>query len=354
MNESSRTTELLLTVSKDARGTLGAQIEGQLRTRIRDGRVAGRHRAPVDPRPGPPARHLAPRRGRRLRAAHGRGLPERAPGRAPAGGRACRRREPGGRRLRAAGRRDPVRLPAQHARRDDLPAGGLGPLPAKRRDDDHRRRSELRRPARRRGAPLGTRRLPRPRAWRRRHDRDRRDHERLHTVPRNHRPRAVPGGRTADRARVTGRSRVRHDRPARRARARAGTRRRRRDPGRRVGGGQGRRRRRDARPPAPDRRRALERAAERARRLATRARRDRDRGRLRRRAPLRPSGDRRSPGARARSGGLRRLGEQDAGAGASARLARRAGAAARGGARGEAPDRPRDGPDRADRVRASS
>ncbi len=37
MNESSRTTELLLTVSKGARGTLGAQIEGQLRTRIRDG-----------------------------------------------------------------------------------------------------------------------------------------------------------------------------------------------------------------------------------------------------------------------------------------------------------------------------
>ncbi len=37
MNESSRTTELLLTVSKSAPGTLGAQIEGQLRTRIRDG-----------------------------------------------------------------------------------------------------------------------------------------------------------------------------------------------------------------------------------------------------------------------------------------------------------------------------
>ena len=37
MNESSRTTELLLTVSKNARGTLGAQIEGQLRTRIREG-----------------------------------------------------------------------------------------------------------------------------------------------------------------------------------------------------------------------------------------------------------------------------------------------------------------------------
>jgi GntR family transcriptional regulator / MocR family aminotransferase len=37
MNESSRTTELLLSISRDARGTLGAQIEGQLRSRIRDG-----------------------------------------------------------------------------------------------------------------------------------------------------------------------------------------------------------------------------------------------------------------------------------------------------------------------------
>ena len=37
MNESSQPTELLLSVSKDARGTLGSQIEGQLRSRIRDG-----------------------------------------------------------------------------------------------------------------------------------------------------------------------------------------------------------------------------------------------------------------------------------------------------------------------------
>jgi len=37
MNESSQPTELLLSVSKDASGTLGSQIEGQLRDRIRDG-----------------------------------------------------------------------------------------------------------------------------------------------------------------------------------------------------------------------------------------------------------------------------------------------------------------------------
>ena len=232
MNESSRTTELLLTVSKDARGTLGAQIEGQLRTRIRDGALRAGTELPstrdlarqlgisrrvvVDAYAQLTAEgYLSVRQGARPRVA------------APAVDAS-----PAAAGLGAAGRGDPVRLPAQHARRDDLPAGGLGPLPAKRRDDDHRRRSELRRPARRRGAPLGTRRLPRPRAWRRRHDRERRDHERLHAGAGRHLPRALPGGRTADRARVAGRSRVRHDRPARRARAGAGARRRRWDPGR--------------------------------------------------------------------------------------------------------------------------
>jgi GntR family transcriptional regulator / MocR family aminotransferase len=37
MNESSQPTELLLSVSRDAPGTLGSQIEGQIRTRIRGG-----------------------------------------------------------------------------------------------------------------------------------------------------------------------------------------------------------------------------------------------------------------------------------------------------------------------------
>ena len=46
--------------------------------------------------------------------------------------------------------------------------------------------------------------------------------------------------------------------------------------------------------------------------LAARARRDRDRGRLRRRVPLRPRRGRRAPGPRARPGRLRRLGQQDA------------------------------------------
>ena len=50
MNESSQPTELLLSVSKDAPGTLGAQIEGQLRSADpRRARCEPGTRAPVDP-----------------------------------------------------------------------------------------------------------------------------------------------------------------------------------------------------------------------------------------------------------------------------------------------------------------
>ena len=80
----------------------------------------------------------------------------------------------------------------------------------------------------------------------------------------------------------------------------------------------------DARPPAPDRRRAQRRAAHRPAGVAARARRDRDRGRLRRGVPLRPRCDRGAPGPRPRPGHLRRLGQQDPGAGAPDRLAGRA------------------------------
>ena len=52
--------------------------------------------------------------------------------------------------------------------------------------------------------------------------------------------------------------------------------------------------------------------------------RDRNRGRLRRRVPLRPRGHRSAPRPRSRPGHLRRLGEQDPGAGAPHRLAGRA------------------------------
>ena len=74
--------------------------------------------------------------------------------------------------------------------------------------------------------------------------------------------------------------------------------------------------------------------------LAAGPRRRRDRGRLRRRVPLRPRRRRRAPGSRARSRRLRRLAQQDARAGAAARLARGPSAAARAGPRREADRRP--------------
>ncbi len=64
-------------------------------------------------------------------------------------------------------------------------------------------------------------------------------------------------------------------------------------------------------------------------RLAARARRDRDRGRLRRRVPLRPRRRRRAAGARAGPRRLRRHRQQDARPGAAARLAGRPVRAAR-------------------------
>ena len=73
------------------------------------------------------------------------------------------------------------------------------------------------------------------------------------------------------------------------------------------------------RPPASDRRRAQRRAAHRPAGVAARARRDRDRRRLRRGIPLRPRCDRGAPGPRPRPGHLRRLGQQDPGAGAADR-----------------------------------
>ena len=66
----------------------------------------------------------------------------------------------------------------------------------------------------------------------------------------------------------------------------------------------------------------VRRAPHRAARLAARQGSDRDRRRLRRRVPLRPRRRRRPPGPRPRARRLRRLGEQDAGAGPADRLAR--------------------------------
>ena len=85
----------------------------------------------------------------------------------------------------------------------------------------------------------------------------------------------------------------------------------------------------DARAPVPDGRRARTRAAGGTAGLGRPLRRVRRRGRLRRRVPLRPRPGRRAAGDGARARDLRRVGEQDARAGAAARLA----AAARGARR---------------------
>ncbi len=156
-------------------------------------------------------------------------------------------------------------------------------------------------------------------------------------------------GREADRDRGPEQPAPARDRRPRRPRGREGARRRRRHRGRRAPAR--RRRRRHARPPAPDRRAALTRAARRADRLAARQRRDRDRGRLRRRVPLRPPGGRGAPGTRSRARDLRRIGEQDAGARAAARVARGAERPRRPRERREDARRPRDVADRPARVR---
>ena len=94
-------------------------------------------------------------------------------------------------------------------------------------------------------------------------------------------------------------------------------------------------------PSVPDRHRAGSRAPPGAGRVGGRARRDDHRGRLRRRVPLRPRPDRRAPGTGSRTGRADRHGQQVARPGAPARVGRLPGAAARGGGRGQAAERPR-------------
>ena len=116
-------------------------------------------------------------------------------------------------------------------------------------------------------------------------------------------------------------------------------------PGRRAGGAA------HARPPVPDGCGAERRAAGGAAALGGRARRADHRGRLRRRVPLRPRADRRAAGAAAGPRRARRVGVEDAGAGAAARLADRAARVARAAARGARVARPRPAGARAARAR---
>ena len=120
-----------LSVQRGGAGTLGAQIEAQLRGRSARAAAAG-HAGAVDARPRPPARRVAADRRRRLRAARGRGLPERSPGRAPARSDPAPGAAPrgdGARRRRAR----PLRLPARArptSRRSRAPRGCARCAPA--------------------------------------------------------------------------------------------------------------------------------------------------------------------------------------------------------------------------------
>ena len=82
-------------------------------------------------------------------------------------------------------------------------------------------------------------------------------------------------------------------------------------------------------------------AAGRGAALGRRERRGRHRGRLRRRVPLRPDTGRRPAGHGPGPGGVRRVGQQDPGAGAPARVVRHAGAPGRADGRGQDRRRPR-------------
>ena len=203
------------------------------------------------------------------------------------------------------------------------------------------------------GAARGAGRLPRARARRRRRPRARDRHLRLHAGARRRLPRARRGGRAADRARGSEQPRA-----AAWIAARAGL---------EPVAGPGRRRRacgstrssaRDADAvvltPAHQHPTGAVLSGERRAALLRwlrDARRARDRGRLRRGVPLRPRGGRCAPGSRARPDRVRRVGEQDARAGAPDRLARGAAAAARRGRPREAARRHGHRADRAARVR---
>ena len=100
-------------------------------------------------------------------------------------------------------------------------------------------------------------------------------------------------------------------------------------------------RRADAVAPVADRFGAVRGAAGRGAALGRRERRGRHRGRLRRRVPLRPDAGRCPAGHGPGPGRLRRVGEQDPGAGAAARVVRHAGAPGRADGRGQDRRRPR-------------
>ena len=321
--------ELLVELRRDDDVPLHRQLEQELRggDPLRPPRL-GQCRA-VDARPRDPARPLAGRRRRGVRAARRRGLPDEP----------ARRHDPHRRGRR--GRRPPTDAPhPARGRRTSaidfgygrpdviaIPARRLAAVDAAGPDRGAERAARLPRPARRRRAPRGTRRLPQPRA---RHVR------RCAAGRRQQRLRAGASCWSCPRFARAARRRIAVEDPSLHDDFRrvadllgmtivAGSRGRRRDPGRCARPHRCRPRPRDACPPVPHGRRPVRGAPSRARPLGDRRLATDHRGRLRRRVPLRPRADRGDPGPRARARRLRRLCQQDARARHAPRLARRPG-----------------------------
>ena len=319
LDETSQPLDVLLSVSRDGPGRSARRSRTSSARAIRDGSLRAGDARAVDARPGAPARRLAPRRRRRLRAARRRGLPRAAPGRPPARRRSGAAADAG---RRAARRRSPRALPPRYDFRPSrpdvsaVPAPGVAALRCARRSPTMTD-AELAYgdPRGGRGAAHRAGRLPRARARRRR--RARRGSSSRAATPRASALvcRALRAARrAADRVRGAVVPRAAPDRRARRPRAgrRAGRRARASASTRCAGRGRRTWSSLTPGPPAPDRRRARRRPPHRAARLAARARRGRDRRRLRRRVPLRPRRRRRAPRPRPGPDRLRRLGQQDA------------------------------------------
>ena len=238
-----------------ARGTLGAQIEEQLRRRSATGALQARRRRSRRRATSPASSASRAGRGRRLRASS----PPRATSSLRQGARPRvsddRRRERGTRRRPRRGAAAALRLPPQRPRRLRLPARRLAALAARgARDDAPTPTSATATRAAIEPLRRGARRLPRPRARRGRRPVARRDHQRLHPGAR-----AASATRSPAAAPAASRSRTRATREQREIARRAGLEPvpvavDERRPARRRARRDGRRRRRHPRPPAPDRR----------------------------------------------------------------------------------------------------
>ena len=287
--------ELLVALDRRAPEPLHRQLEANLRSGVREGRLGVGHHPALDPRARRPAWRLARASSWRHTSSSWPRDTSRPAGRHDPG----RAHGAGGPPLPVA--RTPslgVRLPSRPARRHRVPAGGLAALDAPRPGRGARRPPRL---PRRAGHPGAA------------------DRARRRTSTASAARRSSPGRSSSAAGSPRASGSIAQALAARGARTMAVE-----DPsdpeyrasiaaagssrsailvdehGLVVDGPRAARpgcRRRDGGPPVPDRRRAPRRAADRARRLGRAPQRVHRRGRLRRGVPLRPGADRRAPGA---------------------------------------------------------